>query len=207
MFAWLDDVAPAIRRHPEILFVIRAHPDEDRPGKASQESVAEWVGAQGLERLENLVFFSPGTYVSSYELIERSKAVLVYNSSIGLEAAIMGVPVLCAGRARYAEIAPSLLPESEKEYRQRLESLLNADEIELAGETARKARAFLYTELNQASLDFSEFLAPYPVLPGMVTFQGFEPARLERSPALETVAKGILERRPFELANGPIPGR
>ena len=32
MFAWLDLVLDLIRAHPETLFVIRAHPDEMRPG-------------------------------------------------------------------------------------------------------------------------------------------------------------------------------
>jgi hypothetical protein len=43
MFAWLDQVLEIARAHPTTLFVIRAHPDESRPGKTSQESVAQWV--------------------------------------------------------------------------------------------------------------------------------------------------------------------
>jgi hypothetical protein len=35
------------RSAPETLFVIRAHPDEARPGKESRESVAEWVERAG----------------------------------------------------------------------------------------------------------------------------------------------------------------
>ena len=43
MFAWLDLVLEIVREHPDTLFVLRAHPDETRPGKASQESVSQWV--------------------------------------------------------------------------------------------------------------------------------------------------------------------
>ena len=43
MFAWLDLILELVRAHPETLFVMRAHPDESRPGKASRESVANWV--------------------------------------------------------------------------------------------------------------------------------------------------------------------
>jgi hypothetical protein len=32
MFEWLDQLCTIIREHPDILFVIRAHPDESRIG-------------------------------------------------------------------------------------------------------------------------------------------------------------------------------
>jgi hypothetical protein len=202
-FAWLDDLERSIRAHQETLFVIRAHPDEDRPGKASRESVAQWVAARSLEGQENVLFIPPGEYVSSYDLIERAKFVLVYNSSVGLEACIMGAPVLCAGRARYTQLPTAELPESAEAYRRKLENWLQAEAIPVAAERAENARAFLYYELHQASLDLSEFLRPYPVIPGMVTFQEFDPVRISGSETLGVIAQGILQGRPFvrEQAN------
>ncbi len=106
MFAWLDEVAQIIRSHPETLFVIRAHPDEGRPGKTAEESVAGWVEKSRIADLQNVVFVPSDEYLSSYELIQRSKFVLVYNSTIGLEASIMGAAVLCGGKARFTLIPP-----------------------------------------------------------------------------------------------------
>ncbi len=100
MFAWLDSILEIIRAHPETLFVIRAHPDEMRPGtaKQSRESVRSWVMQTKADKLPNVVFIDSREYVSSYELIQRSKFVMVYNSSIGLEAALIGF----AGFIRWA---------------------------------------------------------------------------------------------------------
>jgi hypothetical protein len=198
-FAWLEDLGVAIRAHPETLFVIRAHPDEDRPGKASRESVAQWVRDRSLDARENVRFIPPGEYVSSYELIERSKFVLVYNSSIGLEASIMGAPVLCAGRARYTQTDAAELPASAAAYRRQLEAWLTAPTIPVPPGRSENARAFLYYELQHASLDLSEFLRPYPVVPGMVTFRDFEPQRIRESAALRIVADGVLRGHPFVL--------
>ncbi|HLE90628.1 MAG TPA: hypothetical protein VI753_05720, partial [Anaerolineales bacterium] len=89
MFDWLDMALEVIRVHPETLFVIRAHPDELRVRKASRETVQGWVEANGVDKLENVVFVAPKETLSSYELITRSKFVMVYNSTIGLEASIM----------------------------------------------------------------------------------------------------------------------
>ena len=46
MFDWLDTVLEQIKSHPDTLFVIRAHPDELRPGKESRETVADWVSCK-----------------------------------------------------------------------------------------------------------------------------------------------------------------
>jgi UDP-N-acetylglucosamine 2-epimerase len=112
MFDWLDEMRRVFENYPETLFVLRAHPDEDRPGKRSRESVADWVGTNQLQDRENVVFFGASERASSYELIRRSKIVLIYNSSIGLEATIMGKPVLCAGRARFTTIPAVYFPDA-----------------------------------------------------------------------------------------------
>jgi hypothetical protein len=197
MFDWLEALQPVMRAQPDTLFVIRAHPDEDRPGKVSRESVAEWVRSSGLGTRSNVAFLGPTDYISSYELIERSKFVLVYNSSTGLEASILGVPVLCAGRARYTTIDPGLLPANRQAYLAQLNSMLAVPSLSVSPDLVRRARKFLYNELFQASLDFSAYLRPYPSIPGMVTLSEFEPTSLESDPIFPMLGRGILEGAAF----------
>ena len=199
MFAWLDDVKRVAEGCPETLFVIRAHPDEDRPGKKSRESVAMWVESCGIQALPNVRFYSPSDYISSYDLIRRSKFVLVYNSSIGLEAAIMGAPVLCAGRGRYTQLPTVFFPESRAVYDQHLASFLSDEPIHVPHEFVSNARKFLYYELYHASLDLSPFLKPMKSLPGFVSFTNFDLEGLdgEEDSALRIITDGILEQKPF----------
>ncbi len=199
MFAWLEMLKRIIQAHPETLFIIRAHPDEERPGKRSQESVKGWIADQGLFEFENVVFFEPGDPVSSYELINHSKLVLIYNSSVGLEASIMGAPVLSAGRARFTQLPTVFFPESRKKYEERLLEFLDAQEIEVPPSFRENARSFLYHELFAASLDLSEFLEPDESLQGMVTFSDFSPDRLQTSRQLEVIRNGMLHDTPFLL--------
>ena len=207
MFDWLDTLRNEIANQPETLFVIRAHPDEDRPGKASRESVADWFTASGLGDQENVAFLAPGKPVSSYELIERASCVLVYNSSVGLEAAIAGKPVLCAGRARYSQAGAAYYPSTREDYRKDLKRLVAADRPEVPGEFALNGRRFLYQELFRESLDFSEFLRPHPTMPGMVLFNEFELSALAEHSALEVVRRGILEGKPFHADQRVVEGR
>jgi hypothetical protein len=197
MFAWLDNLEAVIRNHPETFFIIRAHPDEDRPGKESRESVADWMMRSRVKNLPNVRFFSPSESLSSYDLIRQAKVVLVYNSSIGLEASILGAAVLCAGRARYTQMPTTFFPSTQDEYIHQLQDLLATDQIKVPPEFSQNARRFLYHELFQASLDLSEFLRPYPNATGMTLLKNFEPETLERSPALEVITNGILKGSPF----------
>ena len=205
MFEWLDALSRTIQEASEILFVIRAHPDEDRPGKESMETVAAWFESSGLGGRENVVFIAPAEKVSSYELIERAHLVLVYNSSIGLEAAIQGQPVLCAGRARYAEAEAAFFPGNREDYLRTLNDFLAAPMIEVPDRFAKNGKLFMYRELYQASLDLSDFLEPYPSLQGMVSFREFEPGLLTEHPALLAISHGVLEGKPFLMPSEAIP--
>lgn len=198
MFAWLDLLFDTAKTHPETLFVIRAHPDEMRVGKESQESVAGWVKSRRATDLPNIVFVGPGEFLSSYELIQRSKFVMIYNSTIGLEASIMGAAVLCAGKARFTQYPTVFFPQSAEEYRQALERFLAAEKIDVPDDFRRHSRRFLYYQLFRTSLPFGEFLER-GILPVNARLKLFRPEKLLASPAIQTVTKGLLEDGDFLL--------
>ena len=198
MFDWLDLVLEEIRSHPETLFVIRAHPDELRVRKASRETVAGWVEARRVTDLPNVVFVSPNETLSSYELILRSKFVLVYNSTIGLEAAIMGAAVLCAGRARFTQYPIVFFPQTVEEVRNKMREFLAADAVGVPLEFKRNARRFLYYQLFRTSLPFGEFLEP-SVRTTQTRLKSFELDDLVRSESVKVVKDGLLGGGDFLL--------
>ena len=200
MFAWLDLILEIIQNHPETLFVIRAHPDETRPGKESRETVETWVTLHGADRLPNVIFISPTQYLSSYELINHSKFAMVYNSSIGLEAALMGAVVLCGGRARYTRYPTVFLPSSSEEYRQQAEAFLEAPEVKAPEAFRKNARRFLYYQLFRTSLPFEAYLRNTSMA-GFVRIKSFDWRELsvERSPTMRAIVEGVLESKPFLL--------
>ena len=201
MFAWLDEILDVARKHPETLFVVRAHPDESRPGKASQESVAAWVRERDADGLPNLIFVGPDDYFSSYEMIQRAKFVMIYNSTIGMEASIMGAPVLCAGKARFTQLETVFFPKSKAEYLTKLEEFLSAGDVKPPAEHQRNARRFLYYQLFRTSLPFDRFLETDGVWPGFVRLKAFDCQDLlpENSPTLKVITDGLLEGKPFLL--------
>jgi hypothetical protein len=200
MFAWLETVFDLAHNHPETLFVIRAHPDEIRPGKESHETVEQWVKEQHASDLLNIVFVGPNEYFSSYELIQRAKFVMVYNSTIGLEAVLMGIPVLCAGKARFTQYPMVTFPPNVVEFRSQAESFLFADRIELPEEYRRNARRFLYYQLYRTSLPFDPFITTSSA-PSLTRFKEFSWQQLlpQKSEVIATLLEGILQNGDFLL--------
>ncbi len=198
MFDWLDLALEEIRAHPETLFVIRAHPDESRVRKASRETVAGWVEARRVTDLPNVVFVGPKEALSSYELILKSKFVMVYNSTIGLEASIMGASVLCAGKARFTQYPTVFFPQTIEDVRSKLKEFLAADAIHVPLEFKRNARKFLYYQLFKTSLPFAEFLEP-SVRTTQTKLKSFELDELARSESVKVIADGVLDGGDFLL--------
>ncbi len=201
MFTWLDELIPVFKGHPDTLFVIRAHPDELRPGSAKQsrETVREWVKTRNINEHLNVHYVDALEYLSSYELIQKSKFVMVYNSSIGLEASIMGIPVLAAGQARYTRYPTVFYPSSKTAYFTKLSELLFAAELIHSDEYRINARKFLYYQLFRTAIPFGDYLEETE-RPGLVTlkFKYLAELRMKNSKTMKILVEGITQNKPFE---------
>ena len=198
MFDWLDLTLEVIREHRDTLFVIRAHPDELRVRKSSRETVEGWVSRHQVQKEPNVIFVGPKEPLSSYELIQRSKFVMVYNSTIGLEASIMGAAVLCAGRARFTQYPTVFFPQTVDDVKRKMKEFLDAEKVEAPAEFKRNARRFLYYQLFRASLPFGDFLEP-SVRTTQTRLKSFALDGLLKSGAIKAISNGILVGKDFLL--------
>jgi hypothetical protein len=196
MFDWLDLTLEVIKNHPETLFVIRAHPDELRVRKASRETVGGWVESNKVTELSNVIYVAPNETLSSYELIQKSKFVMIYNSTIGMEASIMGMPVLCAGKARFTQYPTVFFPQTIDEVRRKMEEFLHAEKIEVPAEFKRNARRFLYYQLYKTSLPFGEFLEP-SVRTTQTKLKSFGLDELVEAESVKVILRGVLDNDNF----------
>ncbi len=159
MFCWLKATLQKARQNPNTLFIVRAHPDELRTGKASRQPLSEWLKKEGFLNITNIHFIAPNEYISSYELIRIAKFCIVYNSTIGMEVAMLGKRLLVGGRSRYHN--KGLYPDikSQMDYNRQLEQLLIDTEIHVSPEWKLNARRFFYYSIFKSSLDFSPFVS------------------------------------------------
>ena len=157
-----------------------------------------------MASLPNVRFVPPEEYISSYELIQRARFVMIYNSSIGLEATLLGAPVLCAAKARYTAYPTVFFPQSIPAFRAQAEAFLGEGQIEVPTEFPRNARRFLYYQLFRTSLPLGEYYDPAP-MPGFVILRpfGWQALTPQHSPSLRVILNGILHDQPFLLEDDP----
>lgn len=98
---WLPATLDIAARHPELLFVIRVHPNLARMG-ANPAAIAQ-VEALGRQMPENCRMVGPTEDISTYTLADITDLVVIYCSTVGLEAALFGKPVVAVAQGWYGD--------------------------------------------------------------------------------------------------------
>ena len=140
---WLNQTVRAARNRREIQFVIRAHPNTS--GKralginANEVALFEQISS---EASDNLIVVQPDADISSFDLIAVSTAGLVWHSSLGLEMAAMGKPVLRAGAYWFRDASFMATPRSDDDYENAIDRILVP--ISEAGRLDRTVQAWRF---------------------------------------------------------------
>jgi hypothetical protein len=83
---------------PDVQFVIRVHPGEVLTHGQSMVDVVKQV----LPKLpEHIRLIGPKDKVNTYDLVEVADVGLVYTTTVGMEMAMFGVPVIVSGKTHY----------------------------------------------------------------------------------------------------------
>ena len=151
MFDWVAESVRLFARHPEAQLLIRVHPAEVRlPMAASRDRVIDRLARAFPALPPNVRVVPADDPASSYALVDLSSAVLVYTSTVGLEAALRGKPVLLCGAPHYRGCGFTRDVDGPRGYEQELLRALDAgaihpDQVELA----RRYAHMLLFELMQ----------------------------------------------------------
>lgn len=126
--SWIRDVVRHMANRPQDELLIRAHPAESKlPGKQTREPVAAILDELG-PLPANVRLIEPEDPISSYPIMEASDVGLVFSSTVGLEMALLGRPVIVAGRTHYRGKGFTLDPADAMEHAQMLDRALDDPE-------------------------------------------------------------------------------
>ena len=102
--SWIDAVIAAFTARPEDRLVIRIHPSEvGLPGKQTRDSLDTYVRVHHPELPTNITLIGAADKISSYDFIDACDLGLVYTSTVGLELALAGKPVIVCGGVHYRD--------------------------------------------------------------------------------------------------------
>jgi hypothetical protein len=150
---WLRETIEMFRAHPERQLVIRIHPAEDlRPSQESVEKLGDFVG--GIDMPPTVRLVPSKQTLSSYALLAHCQAALVYTSTIGVEAALRGIPVVVGAKVYYRDRGFTLDVHDRADFRRLLDEAMSR---RLDSDEVQRARRFAY-------LLMFRYLKPIPVV-------------------------------------------
>lgn len=192
---WVVETIQWFATHPEHRLVVRAHPAEVHSFKAqSREPVVDVIDRAFPRLPANVRVIGPDDPTSSYPLMEAADLALVYTSTAGMEAALLGTPCVTAAATQFGSKGFTLDPPDSEAYFEQLEAVLTdpatvAVDVELA---RRYAHFFFF----KAALRSDRWM--WEPISGLARITG-DRSMLEPGgdPDLDVICAGILERRPF----------
>jgi hypothetical protein len=154
MSEWITRTVQFFANRPEVQFVIRVHPGERIVPKA--KSMAAVVREALPDIPENIHIIAATDKINTYDLIEIADLGLAYTTTVGMETAMNGIPVLCCGQTHYRGRGFTIDPNTWDEYLAALEKVL-ADLPAHRLNEAQTSRAW-----NYAYRFFFEYPRPFP---------------------------------------------
>ncbi len=153
MADWIVGTLAYFTRHPEAQLLVRVHPGELLTHGTSMVDV---INANFPRLPENIHIILPGDKTNTYDLVEIADFGLVYTTTVGMEMAMAGLPVIVAGKTHYAGKGFTLDPQSWEAFEDLLTRVLG-DPSAFRLSPQQVEQAWLY-----AYLFFFEFSLPFP---------------------------------------------
>ncbi|WP_439544151.1 hypothetical protein [Hyphomicrobium sp.] len=99
--AFAHEIQLAAQRFPKLKFIVRIHPAETvRKGNITRESFASFFSEEALGAAPNVKIIPSSSSITSYDLMERCGAAVVFGTTLAMEMAFRGLPVLLTGKHR-----------------------------------------------------------------------------------------------------------
>jgi hypothetical protein len=196
MFDWLERTVRFFAERDDGQLVIRTHPAEIRlPGQETAQQVPEALAERlgGIPDRVRIVDASSG--LSSYTLGAASRFAIVYTSTMGLELAATGTPVVVTGDTHYRDLGFTVDVDDRDGYPALLDRLLREEMPRPDTELARRYAHFF----------FFRFMIPLGVTHEVegkqvrIPLEQLEQLGPGNDPGLDAVADGLVHGRPILL--------
>mgnify|MGYP006410535095 FL=1 len=126
MADWIIETINWFKQHPEYQLIVKSHPAEYFPGiPETKETVISMIQKEFSEIPKNIFVLSAKVSSTVYDLLSLSSVGLVFTSSVGMEMAARGFPVISAGKSHYSGYGFIYNPSSQSEYFRILENCLS----------------------------------------------------------------------------------
>lgn len=201
---WLMRTVDWIAGQGNVQCVIRVHPNTGgRAATGSNRRQMEEIARLAASAPSGLCFVMPEDKTSSYALLEVADQVLVYHSTIGLEAGVRGLPVLVCGRPEWWGASFADHVSDAAGYEARLEHLSRLGPTLSSKEIRRRALRLAYAYFFRYMLGFAPVRMPDPHT-GRLAWNSPEALGPGQDPGLDRIVSILLDGKPVVPAPSAV---
>jgi hypothetical protein len=196
MLDWLSKTIAWFARRPDLQLLVRVHPAEVTGAFPSRQKVVDFLAQHFPQLPPNVHVVGPEDPVSTYDLMERCDAVLIYGTKTGVELASRGIPVIVAGEAWIRNKGMTIDAVSEAAYFEILERLPMRERLpaHIAERALRYAFHFFFRRMIPLAMaQPASGWPPFRIEVG----GGLGALHAGRDAGLDLVCRGILDGTPF----------
>lgn len=208
---WVYETIEIFAKRPSLQLAIRLHPDELLSSSTGSHVPVQNVAKQTMATKirhrfpnppSNVFVIEPTNSISSYALALMSRAVLVYGTTFGFEAAALGKSVIVAGNAPYRKKGFTYDVNNREEYPHYIDHLAETAPYDPLRE--ERAQRFGYYYVFARELHFAHWPIGFsPPKPWWHTLRSLEDLLPGRDPNLDAICDNYLFGREA-LAPGSI---
>lgn len=195
MVTWLIKTIRYFKKRKDLQLVIRIHPAEVRGTVPSRQRVVDEITKSFPVLPSNVFVISPDSAVSTYAVMAKCNAVIIYGTKTGVELTSMGIPVIVAGEAWVRNKGITQDAKSQKHYFSILDTLPYKKKL-TGGEILRAKKYafhfFFRRMIPVRSIKPSEQSAPYEI-----AIHSLEDILPGKDPGLDVICNGILAKKEF----------
>jgi hypothetical protein len=191
--AWLTALLSWVSEHPSATICIRQHPRERLDFARSNDRVEPLLNR--FARLgTRLRFVEASEPINTYDLLRHARVVLPHTSTVGIEAAMLGKPVVLSAHCYYESFGFCQVPETPDEYFELIERAVTdglpvsdsqMEDAALAYYLTQRC-AFLRTDFTAHPVDAQKWLRR-------------SPDELWSLPELSDLREALLTREPLSM--------
>lgn len=207
---WLVETIKAACANDSVQWVVKLHPAH--VVKAEREKYhgkpAELVALEEVvsELPAHITLIAPEAPISTHSLMQIADYVVTVRGTVGIEAALLGIPAVTAGTGRYDRRGFTLDSSTRDEYRSRLANLQNYPPLTEA-QVALAERYAYYVFLSRplrlkcASLEYARDGKATPI----VTVHCQTPEQWATSPDMVALASWLRNGTAEDFVGAPFP--
>lgn len=197
---WVRSTIAYFSNRPDWNMIIRTHPNSGGKrsvGTNSQE--LEFITDLTADLPDNVHVVLPEDDVSSFDLMKLAHCGLIWHSSVGIEMAAMGRPVLRAGNYWFRDADFMQSPADENAYAECVDALLNTAEQGLSTNQVISAWRFTYCWFFRQSIPFPLVRQP-DWARGEHDYESLDALQPGRDESLDRVCSIFLDDGPVYVA-------